>query len=68
MGVRAPPIADAEARVYHSLSAMIALLSLSSDVTESASTAEPSSSDIVLYDPPLFSAEIQLTDRERGWP
>ena len=40
--------------VYHSLSALIALLSLSSVVTEWASTEQPSFSHLVLYDPPLF--------------
>ena len=40
--------------VFHSLSALIALLSLSSVVTEWASTEEPSFSHLVLYDPPLF--------------
>ena len=40
--------------VYHSLSALIALLSLSSVVTARVSTEGPSFSDLVLYDPPLF--------------
>ena len=40
--------------VFHSLSALIALLSLSSVVTERFSNEEPSFSHLVLYDPPLF--------------
>ena len=40
--------------VYHSLSALIALLSLSSVVTARVSTEGPSFSDLVLFDPPLF--------------
>ena len=40
--------------VYHSLSALIALLSLSSVVAARVSTEGPSFSNLVLYDPPLF--------------
>ena len=40
--------------VYHSLSALIALLSLSSVVAARVSTEGPSFTDLVLFDPPLF--------------
>ena len=40
--------------VFHSLSALIALLSLSSIMTEQVSAEGPSFSRLVLFDPPLF--------------
>ena len=40
--------------VYHSLSALIALLSLSSVMSERVSSEEPDFTHLVLYDPPLF--------------
>ena len=40
--------------VFHSLSALIALLSLSSIMTEQVSAEGPSFSQLVLFDPPLF--------------
>ena len=47
--------------VYHSLSALIALLSLSSIMTEQVAAEEPGFSDLVLYDPPLFLPSASAT-------
>ena len=52
--------------VYHSLSALIALLSLSSIMTEQVAAEEPGFSDLVLYDPPALSAERQRNGVRRG--
>ena len=53
--------------VFHSLSALIALLSLSSIMTEQVSAEGPSFSQLVLYDPPLFLPSASEAFLKR-WP